>query len=221
MPRLELTAELVSEQAIHRSCNQNQTTIIKSIISLHNEGRPFALDPCFNRGVMYGSGVGSAPLPDKRMDIDWSICMEDSRIEVGDFLDMPFSDSSFHSIIADPPFIVGKDNAVMSQRYGHYESIDDLQLNLDGLVKECRRVIERGGLLVLKCQDIILNRRKYFVSQFLINTANKYGFNLIDEYIKTNKSRPTQMAGKAHACRSYHSKFLVFRFRRGRRAYVI
>jgi len=168
MNEFQLEHERHSLQALHRSCNQNQTAIIQSIMVLHNDGKPFSLDPCFNKGTMYG---GTVPLPEKRMDIDIEIVANQGLIH-GDFTKMPFNDQSMQSIIADPPFIVGRSTYVMSERYGYFESIEHLQVCLDRLVKECARVIKRDGLLVLKCQDIIVNRRKYFVSIFLINTRS-------------------------------------------------
>jgi hypothetical protein len=203
------------QDIVHRSCNDNQAAILYSIMFLHNGGERYALDPCFNRGLMYQDFV---PLPVHRMDL----VPQSPGVLYGDFTKMPFADGTLQSVVADPPFLIG-DDQIMTPRYGGYPTLKSLQVHYDALISESARVLIRDGLFVLKCQDIIEDRRKYFISLFSINTAIKYGFNLIDEYIKTNKSRPSSNASgeNLNASRSYHSKFLVFRYRRGRRSYLL
>ena len=211
--------KLVPEQhhlgAIHRSCTQSQETILLSIIELHNNGKPFHVDACFNRGKMYGDSV---PLPEVRMDKDPVHCV--NGVIEGDFMQMPFDDGSIRSIILDPPFIIGKDNQMMSERYGCYKTLDELQRVFIRIVEECSRVLQKDGLFVFKCQDIIQNRKKFFASLFIMNVAYQAGFMPVDEYIKVNKTRPTQGTKQIYASRSYHSKFIVFNHRRGKRVYI-
>lgn len=198
---------------IHRSSEYSQEMILRSIMILHNNGDRFQLDPCFNKGTMYGSLMH----PILKFDIKPIV----QGVQKGDFKKIDLIDDTVHSIVADPPFIIG-DDEIMSPKYGSYESLAILQSEINGLLVECTRIIKRDGLLVIKCQDIIHDRRKYFVSYFIQNQLFDLGWNQIDEYVKVNKSRPHNSSNQvSYASRSYHSKFLVFRFRRGRRKYRI
>jgi hypothetical protein len=47
----------------YRSYDTDQSRILKSIIEVHNNGKPFDCDPCFNKGRMYGKVIHWPELP--------------------------------------------------------------------------------------------------------------------------------------------------------------
>lgn len=109
----------------------------------------------------------------------------------------------------------------MSDRYGSYPTLADLQSDMNLFLLEMHRILSTSGILVFKCQDQIHDRRKYFVSLFVTQQAMKIGFNLIDEFLFLSKVRHQVPTENPAASRVYHSKFLVFRKRKGSRQYTL
>lgn len=194
------------------SISFQQSDILYSIQQLHLNGKPFDLDPAFNQGAMW-SGL---QVPCIQMDISpiTPACIQ------GDYTKMPFDADVFNSIAVDPPFVIGKSGRMVS-KYSGFNTLAELQYNYISLCSECTRCIKRDGILVIKCQDVIHDRRRYFTSYFLQNVLFGLGWNQVDEYILNSTKR---MHSEAHTgnnlSRSYHCKFMVFRFRKGRRKYT-
>lgn len=197
----------------HGSCNYDQSEILRSIIMMHNAGYPFHCDPCYNAGSMH-QGL---PSPILKFDLHPRV---NSCIKAT-YHNLPLDACSVRSFVVDPPFLIGEDT-IMAARYGSFPDLCTLQLDYFKLCAELTRCIRRNGLLVFKCQDLILDRRKYFVSRLVVNLLQAEGWNQIDEYIKLNKQRPqSPNNAPVHGSRGFHSKFLVFRYRRGSRKYMI
>ncbi len=199
----------------HSSIGYDQSKLLLSIQQLYLDGNPNTLDPCYRIGSMYKP---FALDPVIKMDLNPST----SGIIRGDYTNMPFESGTLQSVFADPPFIIAGSGSKMASVFGSFPSLLAMQTSFDGLVSECARCILRDGILVIKCQDVVHDRRRYFTSHFLINTGSKYGFNLVDEFILLAHTRMhAAVHTGAHVSRSFHTKFLVFRFRRGRRDYVL
>jgi hypothetical protein len=197
----------------HPSVSSNQSKIIDSIQKLHLNGNPFELDPAFNKGSMYGN----LSTPSIKFDI---VPLSPECIQA-DYTKMPLANDSIDSICVDPPFIIGTTGTMVNE-YSGFNTLDQMHLNLIGLLSECTRCIKRDGILAIKCQDLIHDRRRYFTSYFIQNILYDLGWNQIDEFIVTARSRmhAAVHTGKNYS-RSYHCKFMVFRFRRGRRNYSL
>lgn len=205
----------------YKSYDTDQSQILKAIIEIHNEGKPFDCDPCFNKGMMYGDAV---QWPQHRFDIKPNA----PGVLYASAHALPFSAGCIPSLIIDPPFLIhsrGSENK-MAQRYGFYESKEDLQRSFIGFINEAYRVLQENGLFVFKCQDVIHNRRRFFASLFVMNYALSVGFNLIDHAILLAKSRmrsPNTLdrCNTSYALHSWHSHFIVFRKKKSRTDYFV
>ena len=139
---------------------------------------------------------------------------------------LPLEPNTLRSIVFDPPFLCyvakGRDNAsadgkkaVMSKRFGGYWAYSELENHYKGTLKEAARVLKKGGVIVVKCQDIIHNHKMHATHVNVCNWAEHEGFRLLDLFILPAKSRmPLRAAAhgkqtQRHA-RVFHSYFLVF-----------
>jgi hypothetical protein len=165
----------------YKSYDTDQSRILKSIIEVHNNGKPFDCDPCFNKGSMYGKIV---PWPVHRFDIKpIAPGVLNARAEA-----LPFTAACLSSLVIDPPFLIhspGSENR-MASRYGFYHSKSELMNSFTDFIREAYRVLEQDGLFVFKCQDVIHNRRRFFASLYVMNVSLSLGFNVIDHYTRSN-----------------------------------
>lgn len=194
------------------SLSYSQSEIIADIMHLYTSGK-IDCDPCFNRGTMYG-GLTTPVLKFDIKPIAPGVVQADAR-------NLPLTAGEIESMIIDPPFLIGTSSNKMSDRFGSYPTLYMLQDAYNEFLCEAFRVLSTNGILIFKLQDQIHDRRKYFISHFVINQAHSIGFNIIDEFILLNKARISSDQGKQAASRVFHSKFLVFRKQRGRRKYIL
>lgn len=198
-------------------CKTNEQALY-AIQELHNNGQPFHLDPMFNRGSMYGtSGQVFRPL------VLFDLIPLHEDVAQGNARSLPLPDSSIHSAVLDPPWLINSGKATaMTSRYSCLKTRDELMLLIQDLLKEAYRYLQTDGLLVFKCQDFTHNRRKFFMSHFIIANALVLKFNLIDEFISAPGSRfrkPVHDINSVHSSHSMFCKFLVFRKRQSRTNY--
>ena len=191
-----------------------------AIQELHNEGKPFQLDPMFNRGTMYGTNR-ILHLPEMRFDIK----PQHETITLADARKLPIPDKSIHSAVLDPPWLITKnENAHLATRYGCHESKKALIVFIHDILKEQYRIQAENALTVFKCQDFIHDRRKFFMSLIVQASALSRGFNMIDEIIITgNKRVRNRSSGECtrHCTQSDFTKFLVFRKKASRTDYLL
>lgn len=134
---------------------------------------------------------------------------------------LPFEDNSMKSIMYDPPFIIAgktyrdsKDGStIMTKRFEGYTTYNDLKVNYYRSLKELYRVCDKGGVVVMKCQDTVTGGKQYITHAMVMNMAISIGFYPRDLVILTNNVRinsfGTKWKKQEHA-RKYHSYFWVF-----------
>jgi len=131
-----------------KSIGYDQQEIINDILALHNGGRSIDFDPCYNVGGFYKSGA--VVVPRIKSDIK-PLCPGVLKLDVRK---LPFANSFFKSVIFDPPFLVSSgehSTSHMCQRYGSFESLDDLKEFYRQSLFSLQRVLKHGGLLIFKC----------------------------------------------------------------------
>lgn len=193
-----------------RSIYYKQDEILDAIEALHAPSG-------FDADVTYGNGMfyKSRREPTHKFDIQPMLpdVVEASSVE------LPLADSSLQSIMFDPPFLTyvragreHKDGKVqMTARFGGYWSYDELTAHYQGTLAEAARILAKGGILVVKCQDIIHNHRMHCTHANVIQWASERGFRLRDLFVLAAKHRmPGPQKGKQKHARIYHSYFLVF-----------
>lgn len=189
-----------------KTINDNQTNLIKDIISLYCPNG-IELDPTYSKGVFY-----------KKIEqpkIKSDLYPKSSDVIQSDASNLWLENESIGSIMFDPPFVVGhtKQNptGIIGERFHGFRYINDLWSWYDNCLTEFHRVLKKKGVLIFKCQDTVSSGKQWFSHVHIINKAEELGFYTKDLFILTAKSR---IIGHNHHvqkhARKFHSYFLVF-----------
>ena len=121
----------------------------------------------------------------------------------------------------DPPFVIaGKSyrgnkegSSIIAKRFEGYESYNHLKNHYYNTLKELYRICDKGGYVVMKCQDTVSGGKNHFTHCLIMNMALQIGFYPRDMFVLTSNVRinsfGTKWTKQEHA-RKYHSYFWVF-----------
>jgi hypothetical protein len=139
----------------------------------------------------------------------------DCGVIVADFTALPFPDSSFATVVLDPPYKLngtstGRGPSAADARYGvggSYRSVAvKHRLIQDGII-ECARVTSR--FLLVKCEDQVCNGVKHWQARIFANTAERVGLRLRDMLHVAGYRKQPEGRNQEHAHSDY-STLLVF-----------
>jgi hypothetical protein len=191
--------------------NSNFDTI-KNIMFLYNIEQ-FDLDCTYSKGAFWKD----LPSPKFKSDL---YPVNDTVVEASSE-NLPFGDGSMKNIMYDPPFVIAgktyrgnKDgSSIMAKRFEGYNTYNDLTVNYYNTLKELYRICEKGGHVVMKCQDTVSGGKNHFSHCLIMNMAMEIGFYPRDLFILNSNVRinsfGTKWTKQEHA-RKYHSYFWVF-----------
>lgn len=192
-----------------RSISSNQQEILGWIRDLHCGGK-------FDCDVTFGSGSfwNGSERPNLAFDID---PLRDDVVQA-DSRSLPLPDGSLDSVVFDPPFLTyirsgrtGNGDMALGKRFSGYWSYADLSDHYSSTIDEASRVLRHGGVLVVKCQDIVHNHRLHPTHINVIEWGARAGMRLKDIFILMANHRmpsPNRAGSQKHA-RIFHSYFLV------------
>jgi len=195
-----------------RSVYNTNHDVIKNIMELY-EIEQFDLDCTYSRGLFWKDLKG----PKIKSDL---APITEETIEA-DSENLPFEDGQMKSIMYDPPFVISgklyKENkdgsSVIAKRFEGYTTYEKLTNNYYKSLKELYRITEKGGFVVMKCQDTVSGGKNHFTHAMVMSMAMEIGFYPRDLFILLAKMRINSFGGKwnrqLHA-RKYHSYFWVF-----------
>jgi hypothetical protein len=190
------------------------------------------IDLAANRYELHASDIEAGP------DLANGIAVESYTSGV-DCRALPYEDESFDCIVLDPPYAEGLLRREKSQRAGsgthaafrdayshagahapvagepkYHEAVVDLYIRA-GL--EAHRVLRRGGLLIVKCQDEVSANRQRLTHVEIITAFESMGFYTRDFFVLVRENAPgvSRLLKQVHA-RKNHSYSLVFELPRGR-----
>lgn len=211
MNQLSMFGDVPEKQTWLRSeiaftLSYDQTKIIKDIIRLYNDGQAFAVDCTYSKGVFWRS----LPEPSYKFDIAPQF---DDVIEASAD-DLPLGNESVHSVMFDPPFVPSKSNVpgIVKSRFTSFRSVEEMWSFYERAIHEHWRILEKNGILVVKCQDTVSSGINLFSHSEVEKYAAAAGFILIDLFILGNRSplMSPNMRKQRHARKS-HSFMYVFR----------
>tara|TARA_R110000772_G_scaffold157499_3_gene268681 strand:+ start:983 stop:1591 length:609 start_codon:yes stop_codon:yes gene_type:complete len=196
-----------------RSVYYDQIEILKSIMELCGIER-FCVDASYGNGKFYDNDTIREPK--HAFDID-----PQTIAKQGCSTNLPLAKESVNSFVFDPPFLTyiraareGNGNMIMAKRFGGYWRYDELEKHYRETLTEAHRVLDKKGIMVFKCQDIIHNHKMHCTHMNVMEWS-KGLFRLKDLFILPAKSRmaiPQQKGTKKkvqkHA-RIFHSYFMV------------
>ena len=193
----------------------NDGELINWILQLHNNSQTIELDPTYSIGNFYK--YYNIPEPKYKFDLE----PQKTDVTQADCCNLPIDKESIKSIMFDPPFVVGgkpkkdkEDYANVSmyiqKRFSGFSSIDELKNMYADSLKEFYRIMEPNGLLIFKCQDIVVSHGQFFSHCWIFNQAIELGFTAVDLFILVAKNRLFDHKKQYHA-RKYHCYYWVFR----------
>lgn len=122
-------------------------------------------------------------------------------------------DNSLDSIMCDPPFLyrrTEKNPCKMITRFGCYKSIDELYNTQTELLNMCYGKLKQGGILIYKIQDTKTSYGQIWTHQYIMNEAERIGYQIEDIFIKVLKN-VLPVNGKQKCARKNHSYFIILR----------
>jgi hypothetical protein len=198
-----------------KSVSDNQQEIIKNIINLHIPSKKIECDPTYSKGIFYKNGIIEEPL------LKFDLNPQSDNVVKSDCRTLPIDDNSLNSLMFDPPFVcssgpsltqnTNNKSLIISKRFSSFNSEKELWEFYSESLKEFYRVLNKNGVLIFKCQDIVYHNTNFLSHIFITNEAVKIGFYPKDLFILTSKSRiiSGKVKNQEHA-RKFHSYFLVF-----------
>lgn len=191
------------------SYSEDQNQLLEAIIKLHCDGE-IHCDATFGNGMFYKK----VKPPELKFDIDPQL----DGVVKADSRDLPVENSSLRSIMFDPPFLTyirqsrgHNAKCVMSKRFGGYYTYDELEDHYIHSISEFYRKLQKGGILIVKCQDIIHNHRHHPTHIKVVLWAETEGFRLKDILVLgSNHRMPAPNKGTQRHSRIAHCFFLVF-----------
>lgn len=198
--------------ALIKAHSFSQREILESIMRLHTG--PIEADVTFGRGGLWRG------LARPRLCFDLNPVAGGTPaapVIPGDVRRLPVKSGSLASAVFDPPFMVTTGpGARIKDRFGTIgKNIEELWQFYFLALHELHRVIQPGGWLVVKCQDVVNSGRNHWSSCVLREQAESLGFRTVDRFVllATMRLTPKTQQRQVHA-RKYHCFFWVFRKRR-------
>lgn len=192
-----------SNDSLISSHNSSQLQILRDIISLYVSSCQIDCDLTFSKGGFYHK----MQRPKECYDIQ----------PLYDFvqpLDMVKSKQNcYQSVVIDLPFYVDKGARYsMSERYGKFDSVEELQDTYTAMLQLAKQLLVSNGVLIMKVQDTSYNHKPIWIHTLVEQTAKELDLQMEDVLIHTEKSVPTMAhyTIQRHA-RKQHSYFYVFR----------
>lgn len=167
------------------------------------------LDPTYGRGTWWKAfrptDLTACDLDPEKSPLGRSV----------DFTALPFPDENFRAVVFDPPYkLNGTPTADIDARYGVdvYRSREDRHRLIRDGVAECTRVLERGGFLLVKCQDQVNGGRVRWQTDMVTAHAETLGLAKVDA-LHMVAYRPQPEGRRQEHARRNHSTLLVFQRR--------
>ena len=209
-----------------KSIGYNQHSILKDIMDMHNDGKPFDADITYSKGNFYGNfkrirndGTEEEfeiPRPKYTFDVS---PQDEETVKLDPLGNIPLADNSLDSIVCDLPFVIAPKNIksndgsnITIKRFSSYYPIGECINSYNHWLKECYRVLKDDGILIWKTQATVTSGKQLMMPEWSWLYATSLGFDTLDQFFLLAKSRlhSGKVKTQQHA-RKFSSTFYVFK----------
>jgi tRNA G10 N-methylase Trm11 len=135
-----------------------------------------------------------------------------------DFRHLPYVDETFDMVVIDPPYMHGSsapiidtlDSTYRNNERGGWGTNFVYSLYKDGIT-EAKRVLNKNGILLIKCQDQVESGKNNFDHIVIYNMAMELNFLAEDLFVLTRIGQPMMRHSYQLHARKNHSYLWVFR----------
>ena len=138
-----------------------------------------------------------------------------------DFCDLPYEAYSTDALLLDPPYMHGPYG---STKHAYTQNLDDAYHNNNGShesvirlyaggIREAARVLRKGGIIIIKCQDETVSGKQRLSHVEIINLLESFGFEFIDLFVLLQSGTPCLQVKEQKSARKNHSYALIGRLR--------
>lgn len=189
-----------------KSVSDNQHEILYNILRLYVKKQTFDCDFTYSIGNFYKYLPAPALKYDKYPQVEGVLPLEEAE---------KIADGSLHSVMVDLPFIIrqpynNNEKSKIALRFDCFATAKELYAANDYMLDLSLRVLEKGGILVMKTMDVCYNGQVW-VSDYLFQQATSLGFEMLDKFILISNARYLFFRGEQRHARKYHCYFLVFK----------
>lgn len=218
------SGETTSDLVVSANVGGN-AEIFPQILELHVPKGSLVADVTYGKGVFWRNVPGNLYIV-KATDIAGGV----------DCRNLPYADNSIDCVVLDPPYMEGFYRRANSQKAGSgshasfreaysngneingdsqntgtarwHGAVTDMYFSAG---QEAYRVLKKGGVLIVKCQDEVSAGKQWLTHVEIINEYEAYGFYTKDLFVVVRNNRPvvSRLKKQVHA-RKNHSYFLVF-----------
>src|SRR4030067_697500 len=196
---------------IIKSISYDQDEIITNIMKLFNIEQ-FDIDCTYSSGNFYKNIIQ----PKFKFDLN----PQTKDTIRADCRNLPLKNNNINSSMLDLPFVIGGANfreakdgsCVIGKRFSSFTSWNQLKELYSNAIKEQYRALKENGILVLKCQDVVVGGLQHLSHIYIINEAIKAGFYPQDIFILLANNRLNSFGGrwkKQFHARKYHCFMIV------------
>lgn len=197
-------------QKVISTINYNEQELIRDILYLHARNKIIDVDPTYSIGNFYKDR-----LPKPTYKFDKFPQTEDTIEACSD--NLPLNDNSCEVIMFDPPFVIGGElhdgikegSSIIAKRFTSFLSFEELKTMYSNSLNELYRILKDGGIVIFKCQDVIVLGKNHFTHCWVMDEAIRIGYYPKDLFILLAKNRLFDGREQQHG-RKFHSYFWVF-----------
>lgn len=179
-----------------------------AILALYARPGQRIADPTWGRGVFWRDVPEDA----------YSLVATDLATHGIDLRELPYKAASFDLVVLDPPYRPKCSHGGMDRSYGTeraaplLRNMQDVLALYDAGMIEARRVLKRGGFLIVKCQDGAEGGKQFWTHVEIMRLAEHADFAVRDLVVVTPKKPPPRTCHtRQWHLRKSHSYFLVLR----------
>lgn len=191
--------------------------LIADVLDLYvADGYIAAVDVTYGRGLWWTRAD-----PETRFMV---FRRHDRKLDGVDFRDLPHPDGAFGLVAFDPPYVCtgGRTTSTLASkkppeaapaddeqpadfldRYGLFDAPrtpDGVQQQINDGLTEVHRVLDVGGIALVKCKDYIWSGRLFPGTHYTLTHALNIGFELVDRFEHIGNPGPQPTGRKCPAC---------------------